>query len=60
MLDHLGFEVRNLEAFVRKLESAGVKVVRPYRSSPGDQIAAAMIVDPWGTSIELTEGLSRY
>jgi catechol 2,3-dioxygenase-like lactoylglutathione lyase family enzyme len=60
MLDHLGFEVRNLEAFTRKLEASGVTLARPYRKSPGDPIATALLVDPWGTSIELTEGLSRY
>jgi len=60
MLDHVGFEVRNLEAFVRKLEASGEKFVQPYRRNPGDPIATAVLVDPWGTSIELTEGLSRY
>ncbi|MBI3049777.1 MAG: VOC family protein [Acidobacteria bacterium] len=60
MLDHIGFEVRNLEAFCRKLEAGGVKFARPYRRNRGDPIATALLVDPWGTSIELTEGLSRY
>lgn len=60
MLDHIGFEVRNLEAFCRKLEANGVKFDRPYRQNPGDPVATALVIDPWGTSIELTEGLSRY
>ena len=60
MLDHIGFEVRNLEAFCKRLEASGVKFVRPFRKTPGDPVATAMLVDPWGTSIELTEGLSRY
>lgn len=60
MLDHIGFEVRNLEAFARTLEAMGVRLERPYRRNPGDPVATAMLVDPWGTSIELTEGLSRY
>ena len=60
MLDHIGFEVRNLEVFIRKAEASGVKVVQPYRKNPGDGIATVLLVDPWGTSIELTEGLSRY
>jgi len=60
MLDHIGFEVRNLEAFCKRLEASGVKFVQPYRKAPGDPVATAMLVDPWGTSIELTEGLSRY
>jgi catechol 2,3-dioxygenase-like lactoylglutathione lyase family enzyme len=60
MLDHIGFEVRNLEAFCRKLEANGVKFERPYRRNPGDPVATALLIDPWGTSIELTEGLGRY
>jgi catechol 2,3-dioxygenase-like lactoylglutathione lyase family enzyme len=60
MLDHIGFEVRNLEAFCRKLEANGVKFDRLYRQNPGDPVATALVIDPWGTSIELTEGLGRY
>jgi catechol 2,3-dioxygenase-like lactoylglutathione lyase family enzyme len=60
MLDHIGFEVRNLEAFCKKLEASGVKFDRPYRKNRGDLVATALLVDPWGTSIELTEGLSRF
>ena len=60
MLDHIGFEVRDLEAFTRKLAANGVNVVQPYRRNSGDAIATALLVDPWGTSIELTEGLSGY
>jgi catechol 2,3-dioxygenase-like lactoylglutathione lyase family enzyme len=60
MLDHIGFEVRDLEAFTRKLAANGVNLVQPYRRNSGDAIATALLVDPWGTSIELTEGLSGY
>jgi catechol 2,3-dioxygenase-like lactoylglutathione lyase family enzyme len=55
MLDHIGFEVTRLEAFTRKLESMGVRFDVPYRKN-GD-VGEAMFTDPWGTSIELTEGL---
>ena len=58
MLDHIGFEVKNLEAFCKKLEASGVKLDVPYtKQSTG--IATAFLTDPWGTSIELTEGLNR-
>jgi len=60
MLDHIGFEVRDLQAFTRKLAANGVNVVQPYRRNSADAIATALMVDPWGTSIELTEGLSGY
>lgn len=57
MLDHIGFEVRNLAAFCKKLEANGVKFDIPYaKQSSG--IASAFLTDPWGTYIELTEGLS--
>ena len=56
MLDHLGFEIRDLQAFCRRLEGLGVQFERPYaKDSAG--IASARLTDPWGTSIELTEGL---
>lgn len=58
MLDHIGFEVANLKAFCVKLEAAGVKLDAPYTRADG--IATASLTDPWGTSIELTEGLRRY
>ena len=57
-LDHIGFEIQNLEAFCKKLEAMGVKFDRPYRKLPSG-IATAYLTDPWGTYIELTEGLNR-
>jgi hypothetical protein len=54
-VDHVGFEVRDLEAFCRELEGKGIALVQPYRKS--GNLATAMIVDPWGTRLELTEGL---
>jgi catechol 2,3-dioxygenase-like lactoylglutathione lyase family enzyme len=57
MLDHIGLEVRNLQAFCTKLEAAGVKFDVPYQRQAGG-IASAFFTDPWGTYIELTEGLS--
>jgi catechol 2,3-dioxygenase-like lactoylglutathione lyase family enzyme len=58
-LDHIGFEVKNLEAFCKKLEASGVKLDRPYTSVPQIGLAIAFLTDPWGTYIELTEGLDK-
>lgn len=58
-LDHIGFEVRNLEAFTKKLEAAGVKFDVPYRTIPSLGLSLAFLTDPWGTYIELTEGLNK-
>jgi len=56
-IDHVGFEVRNLEAFCRELETKGIRLTSPYRKSPELDLAMASITDPWGTVVELTEGL---
>jgi predicted enzyme related to lactoylglutathione lyase len=58
-LDHIGFEVKNLEAFTKNLEAQGVKLTGPYRQVPALGIAVAFFTDPWGTYIELTEGLDK-
>ena len=58
-LDHVGFEVKNLEEFTKKLEADGIKMSVPYRKVPALGIAIAFFTDPWGTYIELTEGLDK-
>jgi len=58
-IDHIGFEVKNLEAFVKTLESQGVKFDVPYRKVPQLGIAVAFFTDPWGAYVELTEGLNK-
>ena len=57
-LDHIGFEVKDLEAFTKRLEAQGITLDVPYRSVPAVGLSIAFITDPWGTYIELTEGLS--
>jgi hypothetical protein len=60
-IDHIGLEVKNLEAFMKKLEEGGVKINRPYAAAPA-QLAPlksiAFVTDPWGTYIELNEGFA--
>jgi catechol 2,3-dioxygenase-like lactoylglutathione lyase family enzyme len=57
-IDHIGFEVKNLEQFCKKLEAAGVKLDRPYTRLPNSNVAVAFVTDPWGTYVELTENLA--
>ncbi len=57
-LDHIGLEVKGLEAFCKKLEAEGVKFEIPYRDVPQIGLKIAFIADPVGTRIELTEGLA--
>lgn len=59
-LDHIGFEVKGLEAFCKKLEAAGVKFDRPYSKVEALKISLAFFTDPFGTYIELTEGLDQF
>lgn len=58
-LDHIGFEVQNLEAFVKRLAADGMKFNVEYRKVPALNTAIAYITDPWGSYIELTDGLAR-
>jgi catechol 2,3-dioxygenase-like lactoylglutathione lyase family enzyme len=58
-IDHIGFEVKNLEAFVKQLEAQGIKLTVPYRQNAALGLAIAFITDPWGTNIELNEGLTK-
>jgi catechol 2,3-dioxygenase-like lactoylglutathione lyase family enzyme len=57
-LDHIGFEIQNLEAFCKKLTDQGVKFDTPYSLRAGG-LGLAFITDPLGTRIELNEGLDK-
>jgi catechol 2,3-dioxygenase-like lactoylglutathione lyase family enzyme len=57
-IDHIGFEVKNLEAFTKKLEAEGIPIKVSYRQVPKTDMFIAFISDPWGTQIELSEGLA--
>jgi catechol 2,3-dioxygenase-like lactoylglutathione lyase family enzyme len=57
-IDHIGFEVKNLEAFTKKLAADGIPIKVSYRQVPGTDMFIAFISDPWGTQIELSEGLA--
>ena len=57
VLDHVGFEVKRLKAFCQKLEASGVELNKPYGKEQSG-VAIAFLTDPWGTYIELTEGMN--
>jgi extradiol dioxygenase family protein len=57
-LDHIGFEVSNLAQFAARLEAAGVPLEAPIRKAGNGTTSIAFLTDPWGTYIELTEGLA--
>ncbi len=56
-VDHVGFEVRDLAAFCKRLEAKGIVLTKPYGRDAALGLATAEITDPWGTVLELTEGL---
>jgi catechol 2,3-dioxygenase-like lactoylglutathione lyase family enzyme len=57
--DRIGLEVVDLEAQVKKLEDAGIKLDSPYRGKNAAMNAGfAVFQDPYGTLIEMSEGLS--
>jgi len=58
-VDHVGFEVKNLEAFCKELEAKGIKLTEKYHRDKSLNIMSATIVDPYGTVLELTEGLRQ-
>ncbi len=54
ILDHIGFDVKDLVAFAKKLEADGIKLDQPITTLPtGAKLA--FLHDPWGASIELNE-----
>ena len=54
VLDHIGFDVKDHAAFVKKIQSEGIKLDEPPRKSPtGSTIT--YITDPWGTRIEIVQ-----
>ena len=58
-LDHIGFEVRDLAAFCKRLEADGIMFEGSCRHEAGSGLMTAFLIDPAGTRIELTEGLAR-
>ena len=60
VVDHVGFEVRGLEKFCAELVAKGIELTSPYERSTDSGLARATITDPWGTVIELTEGLRTH
>ncbi len=58
-VDHIGFEVKSIDAFVAKLQAAGIKTDAAIRNSTNASgLRIVFVTDPWGTEIEITEGLA--
>jgi catechol 2,3-dioxygenase-like lactoylglutathione lyase family enzyme len=58
-IDHVGFEVKNLPDFIKRLQAAGLTLDRELqRSTAAPSLQIAFITDPFGTYLELSEGLA--
>jgi catechol 2,3-dioxygenase-like lactoylglutathione lyase family enzyme len=58
-IDHIAFEIKNLESFCKKLAADGIKFDSPYQVLPQLKLSVAFLTDPSGARIELTEGLAN-
>ena len=56
--DHVGFDVKNLEEFAKRLEAQGIKYDAAIRSIPNAKTRVAFFTDPWGAYVEITENLA--
>jgi catechol 2,3-dioxygenase-like lactoylglutathione lyase family enzyme len=58
-LDHIGFEVKNLPEFLKRMEAEGVTITQGLTASRFvSSMRVAFIADPWGTRMEITEGIA--
>jgi catechol 2,3-dioxygenase-like lactoylglutathione lyase family enzyme len=55
VLDHIGFDVRDHAAFVRKLQGDGIKLDDMPRLNPNNGNRVVYLTDPWGTRIEIVQ-----
>jgi catechol 2,3-dioxygenase-like lactoylglutathione lyase family enzyme len=58
-LDHIGFDVTNLPEFLKRMEAEGATITQGLTPSNFvSTMRVAFITDPWGTRMEITEGLA--
>jgi catechol 2,3-dioxygenase-like lactoylglutathione lyase family enzyme len=58
-IDHISFEIEDLQSFRNTFAADGIKVDPPLQSIPPSKVSAVFLTDPWGTRIELTETLAH-
>jgi len=55
VFDHFGVDVKDHAAFVRKIESEGIKLDEPPRTNQATGVIITYITDPWGARIEIVQ-----
>jgi catechol 2,3-dioxygenase-like lactoylglutathione lyase family enzyme len=56
--DRIGLEVKNVEGKCKDFEASGLKLDGAYRKATAMNLAVCVLTDPWGTYIEISEGLA--
>ena len=59
-IDHIGFEVDDLDAFARALEERGIELEFSPRTIDSIELKLAFFTAPAGVRVELTDGLDLY
>jgi catechol 2,3-dioxygenase-like lactoylglutathione lyase family enzyme len=54
VLNHIGFDVKDHQAFVKKIQAEGIKLDEPVSKGPNGSIST-YITDPWGTRIQIIQ-----
>lgn len=54
----LGFEVKDLQDFVKRYQASGAKLDGNVATSAAANLSVVQLTDPWGTSIEVSQGLN--
>ena len=54
----LGFEVKDLQDFVKRYQESGAKLDGNVATSAAANLSVVQLTDPWGTSIEISQGLN--
>ena len=57
-IDHIGFSFADLDAKMKELDAAGVKIVTPVREVQG-LFKLGFVEDPWGTRIEVVQDADK-
>jgi catechol 2,3-dioxygenase-like lactoylglutathione lyase family enzyme len=58
-IDHIGFDVKNLPDFLKRMEADGVSITQGLTPSNFvSTMRVSFIADPWGTKMEITEGIA--
>jgi catechol 2,3-dioxygenase-like lactoylglutathione lyase family enzyme len=59
LLDSIGFDVADLQAYARRLQARGTTFDVPYGRDPELGLMSVTLTDPWGVTIRITEGLPK-